>query len=259
MKDYKFLITDLDGVIWRGEKPLLENIDIVKKLIEDGVEIVFLTNNSTRSRLEYVYRLHRYGIKTDVEHVINGAYLAAQYILEKGGEKIYVIGEAGLYHELSIAGLLPVTIGSDADYVVVGLDRFLTYDKVLYGVKLLLKGAGFIATNTDNVYPVEEGLAPGAGSIVEMMVNAAGREPEIVTGKPSKYVLDFIFRKYGIDKEKTLVIGDRIDIDIYMGSKYGLDTLFVLTGVGLLEDIDKYGIKPTYTVRNLREFYMKYK
>jgi len=257
MPKYRHLLVDLDGVVWRASKRLDENIEVLNKLAEMGLDIVYFTNNSTRSRVEYYHLLKKYGVETDLEHVLNAGYLAAQYIRGRNGYKVFIIGEAGLYYECSISGLLPVTIGSDAEYVLVGLDRFLTYDKVSYATRLLRRGAGFVAANVDNVYPVEDDVAPGAGSIVSLLESSSGRKPDIVVGKPNPWVLDYIIERYGFRAEELLIVGDRVDIDILMGVKRGIDTLFVLTGVGVLEDIDKTGVKPTYVARDLSEFYNK--
>lgn len=259
MVKYKYLIVDLDGVVWRGLKPLTTNISVLKKLANNDVKIIFLTNNSTRSRYEYLDRLAGYGFRTSLENIITSGFLVAEYIKKSNGKKVFVIGEAGLYYELVVDGLIPVTIGTPAEHVVVGLDRFLTYNKISYAVKLILEGASFIASNCDKTYPVEEGVEPGAGSIVAMISEAVGREPDIITGKPNPWILDYIFEKYNMDPDKVLIIGDRIDTDIYMGYRRGVDTLFILTGVGKPSDIDKYGVKPTYIASDLAEFIRKYK
>ena len=33
----------------------------------------------------------------------------------------------------------------------------------------------------------------------------------------------------------------------------GIDTIFVLSGEGVMEDIPKYGVQPTYCMQNIRE------
>jgi len=259
LSKYKYLIVDLDGVVWRGFTPLTNNISVLKKLAEKGIKILFLTNNSTRSRHEYLEKLSKYSFKISLESIITSGYLAAEYVKNLGGRKVFVVGEAGLYYELVNAGLIPVTIGTSADHVVVGLDRFLTYNKISYASRLIMEGASFIASNCDKTYPVEDGVEPGAGSIVAMISEAVGREPDIITGKPNPWVLDYIFDKYDVDREEVLIIGDRMDTDVYMGYQRKVDTLYVLTGVGKLEDVNKYGFKPTFIARDLVEFIEKHK
>ncbi|OYT37858.1 MAG: haloacid dehalogenase, partial [Desulfurococcales archaeon ex4484_58] len=99
----------------------------------------------------------------------------------------------------------------------------------------------------------------GAGSIVAMIKESTGKEPEMITGKPNPWVLDFIIEKYSIDPSELLIIGDRVDIDVLMGIKKGIDTLYILTGVGKPDDPEKYGVEPTYITRDLMEFYRRYR
>jgi len=254
-RKYKLLVVDLDGVVWRGRRLLEENIEALQKLMKRGVEVVFLTNNSSQSRREYCLRLARAGFSVDQDHVITSGFLAAEYIKQKlSGDKVFVIGEAGLYYELSIAGLLPVTTETTADHVVVGIDRFLTFNKLKHAVRLVMSGATFIAANEDSTYPVEDGVEPGAGSIVALIERASGRKPDVVAGKPSSWVLEYILKAFKRSSEEILVIGDRIDTDVLMGLRSGVDTLLVLTGVASREDVERSSIKPSYVAENLLVF-----
>ncbi|ABN70403.1 HAD-superfamily hydrolase, subfamily IIA [Staphylothermus marinus F1] len=255
---YKGVIIDLDGVVWRGEKPLKNNIEAIKKLEKSGLKIIYLSNNATRSRIEYVYKIRRYGLKASEKNVINSAFAAAQYIVENGGSNIFIIGEAGLYYECTKAGLLPVTIGTPAQHVLVGLDRFVTYNKLLYATELIRNGAKFIAANTDKTFPVENRLDPGAGSIVAFLEASTGKKPDAIIGKPNPWILDLALRMNGLSRKDVLIVGDRLDTDILLGINCGADTLLVLTGVNSIEDIEKTGINPKYVAKDLLSFINDY-
>ena len=41
-------------------------------------------------------------------------------------------------------------------------------------------------------------------------------------------------------------MGDRIYTDIACGVNAGIDTVFVLSGEGVVSDVEKYGIRPTW-------------
>jgi len=252
---YSLLVVDLDGVVWRGSRVIEENTSALRKLIARGIGVVFLTNNSSRSRREYCYWLKRAGFDVSPEQVVTSSFLAAEYIKRRlKGDRVFVIGEAGLYYELSVAGLLPVTINTEADHVVVGIDRFLTFDKLKYAVKLVMSGATFIAANSDATDPVEDGIEPGAGSIAALIAKAAGRGPDVVVGKPSTWVLEYILEAFKVDKSRVLVVGDRLDTDIVMGVNCGIDSLLVLTGVTSRSELAASSIKPRYVAENLSEF-----
>ena len=59
--------------------------------------------------------------------------------------------------------------------------------------------------------------------------------------------------KSGFSKEETVMIGDRLYTDIASGCNAGVDTVFVLSGEGTLEDVKNSEIKPTFIMKNIRE------
>ncbi len=251
---YKGVVLDLDGVIWRGNKPIPRNVEAVKRLEARGVKTIYLSNNATRSREEYVEILYGYGLKTDTNSIVNSAYAAVEYVRLHGGRKIFIVGEAGLYHEATLAGLLPVTIGSSAGYVIAGMDRFVTYNKLAHACRLVRGGALFIAANTDKTYPVEDGEDPGAGTIISFIETYAGKPPDVITGKPNPWILDLALKQNNLRRSEVLIVGDRLDTDVMLGVNAGSDTLLVLTGVARVEDVDKMNVNPTYIAKDLLEF-----
>jgi 4-nitrophenyl phosphatase len=258
MGRYKAVALDLDGVVWRGHRPIERNIEAIRKLRARGVKTIFLSNNATRSRLEYAEVLKRYGLHADVTSIVNSAYAATKYSAEHGGRTVFIVGEAGLYYEAVVNGLMPVTIGSEADHVIVAMDRFVTYNKLAYACRLIHRGSMFIAANMDMTYPVEEGLDPGAGTIVSFLSACSDRRPDFIAGKPNPYILETALKINDLGKDEILIVGDRLDTDIMLGVNAGVDTLLVLTGVSRVEDIEKTGISPTYVAKDLLDFIEQY-
>ncbi len=253
MARYKLLLMDLDGIVWRGNVYLDRNISAIKKLLGKGYKIVFMTNNASRSRIEYLERIRRTGIETSLDNIYTSAYLLALYIMEKGIEPVYVIGESGLYYELVVNGIPVVSDAERVGYVVVGLDRYLTYNKLAKALRYLVDGALFLAANTDPVYPVGDHLEPGAGAIVSFLSTALGRGPDFIAGKPNTWIIDVITSKYSVSKDEILVIGDSLYTDIPLGLRSGTDTLLVLTGITSQDDLERTSYKPTYVVKDLLE------
>ncbi len=232
LTEYDGLIVDLDGVVWRGKKPIKENINALNKALENGVKLVFLTNNSTRARYQIAEMIKEAGINAVGENVINSAYATASWIRDNIGRdaKIGVVGEEGLIAELTMAGLRVYTLDSNSlDVIVVGLDRNVTYRKLSQAMEHLTQGSMFIATNTDKALPRENGLSPGAGSIIKLLEEATGRRPDFIAGKPSKWIGQLALQILKSSGD-IAVIGDRIDTDMELARRIGVNGILVLTG-----------------------------
>ncbi len=250
---YRVILSDLDGVLWRGNKVLHENVDVLKTLAKTmNVKIYFTTNNSTRSRKDYVTKLKSLGFSISINNVITSGSLTAKILREKyGGISVYVIGEKGLYEELTMSGL-KIVKRKQPKAVVVGLDRKLTYRKLAKALNFILNGALFIATNTDATLPINNGVIPGAGSIVAALVEASGRKPDVIVGKPEPWMYLEVLKRENVDKNEVLVIGDRLDTDILGAYRLGIDSLLVLTGVTSEKDVERKPFKPKYICTNLK-------
>jgi len=250
-------IFDCDGVIWRGETKIEEVDKVIEILRRKNKKIVFLTNNSTKTRKNYVKKLNAFGIKTNINEIITSGYATGHYIKRKYGTdlKILIIGEDGLKEEMRNFGFTIISEdtswNSKVDAVVVGLDRQLTYDKLAAGAYAILNGAKFIATNADPNIPTEKGLLPGAGAIVSFLETATGIKPEIIVGKPNVEIMTFALKILNIEPENVLVIGDRIETDILAAKRVGCKSLLVLTGATNLNEIKKSKIKPNFVLKSL--------
>ncbi len=251
---YRLLIIDMDGVVWRGNRYIEENIRAIKRLVEAGVKTYFLTNNTTKTRREYAIRLEKAGIHVPVDNIFNSSYGAALYIVGRGGGSAYVIGEQALVAELVEQGVDIASMDrGSVDYVVVGLDRYLTYNKLAAALHFIMKGAVFVATNKDVTLPVGDTVDPGAGAITAALEAALGREADVVIGKPNTYMLDLILGRENVSRREVLIIGDRLDTDVAFGTRAGVDTLLVLTGIATRSDVEKSCVKPTYVVETLED------
>ena len=240
---------DLDGVVWLGRKPIEGAAQALRELEKAGKKLAFLTNNSTFSRRDCAKRLKKMGITT--ERIITSSYGAALWLKREGKARIYMIGEKGLREELELAGheLVKEKEAEKATHVVVGLDRGLNYNKLTAGMRAILAGAKFVATNRDCSFPGESGLFPGAGAIVSFLEAATSRKPDVVIGKPETFLLELALEVLGSNPRETALVGDRLDTDVVAGKRMGMKTILVLTGVS--KTVGKP--KPDLVVKSLSE------
>jgi 4-nitrophenyl phosphatase len=251
--NFKSLIIDMDGVIYRGDEAIVGAKEFIALLQRGGVPFLFLTNNSTRTPGQHVTKLAKIGIAIEESDVLTSAQATALYMekIARPEARVYAIGEEGLRAALGER----YTIAEEgADFVVVGMDTGLTYEKLRVATLLIRGGAKFIATNPDKTLPTEEGLVPGNGAITAALEAATGMAPFVV-GKPETAIFDLALARMGVGKEGVAVIGDRLETDILGGRRAGLSTILVLSGATSRQELENSSIKPDLVFENVRQLY----
>jgi 4-nitrophenyl phosphatase len=234
------LIFDLDGVVWRGDAPVAGARESIAKLQDAGLHCLYATNNSSRAPDFYVQKLAAMGILAAPDDIVTSASATALYLSRHlpRGFSTYVVGEDGINSALANIGARVVgeeEVVTSVDCVVVGIDRTFSYAKLLRAQQFLLGGALFIATNRDSTFPTENGVVPGAGSIVASIATAAGREP-LSMGKPEPGMLLAILENRALRPSQAAMIGDRLDTDIACAHRAGIGAICVATGVTSWEE-----------------------
>jgi len=223
-------------------------VDFIRHLQTHKKKVFYVSNNSTRSRLQYVQKLKKFGIDADETNIISSGWCTAEYFKSIRGElpspTVLVVGEAGLAEELGHAGVTTVGATVDGpigpvDAVVVGLDRSFTYARLCRAQKAIMRGARFIATNTDAFLPTLPEPTPGAGSIVAAVQTASRTVPTII-GKPSPLmfapVLALLQAAHpGVPvadlRRRCIMVGDRMETDIAFAARSHIASILVLSGV----------------------------
>ncbi len=225
-------LIDLDGVIYRGDD-LVENADaFIALLRETGTPFLFVTNNSSRTPEQYVRRLCKMGVYTELAEVYTSALATAEYLRRQAapGSRIAMIGGDGLRAALQEAGFQVVDDPDQAQYCVVGYNPQMTYADLVRAHAAIRAGAVFIGTNADPTLPVEGGrFVPGNGAILAALTTASGVQP-ILIGKPQRIILELALARLGMPADAGAVLGDRLDTDIAGGKNAGVFGVLILTG-----------------------------
>lgn len=248
---------DLDGCVYRDYVPTEGAVEALNRLRRLGVRVVYVTNNPETTSEELAERLHGLGVECSSEDFIAVGEAAASYIYSRSGtSRVLVIAGDGVKKYCMRMGhrVLGMDEWDKAEYVVVGFDREINYQKLVAGLRAILNGAIFIGTNPDAVHPGKNGLEPGSGAFVTMFEYMTGVKP-IIVGKPSKIIMEQALKRLGMSPEKVLMVGDRVDTDVRAGKLIRADTALILTGITREKDLPNIPpeLKPTYVFRNLRE------
>ena len=228
----KAFLFDLDGVFYRGKEtrvPLggARTIDAIRSA---GKSFLILTNDSTDTREMVRSRLADSGVSVAADEILSSAFLTADYLKSKyGSVTYYLIGEVGLEAELERLGHRR-TRGESADFVVVGLDRGLSYGSLDHAARVGRGGARIVATHTARLYMYKDGPAVATGPIVKALEYATGKRA-VVMGKPSPLMFKMALARAGCRPDDAVMVGDQVETDIKGAERAGIDAILVTTGV----------------------------
>ena len=252
LKDKKLFLLDMDGTIYLDNDLFDGTLDFLDYIKEVGGRYIFLTNNSSKSVDKYIEKLGNLGIKATKDDFLTSTNATIVYLKKQNYKKIYAFGTGSFVSQLKKANLNIVTeLCDDIDCLCMGFDTELTFKKLEDACILLKRDIDYIATNPDWVCPTWYGFVPDCGSVSEMIYNATKKRPRFI-GKPQPEMAYLAMDMTGYDKSETAVMGDRLYTDIACGVNAGIDSIFVLSGEGTLDDVEKSDVKPTYIYDNIR-------
>lgn len=253
LRSIKSFIIDMDGVLYRGQERVVGAAECLNHLQEQGVPFILATNNSTKTPRQYMAKLSAMGIEVSDEHILTSALATAMYLSQVAPPRarVYVIGEEGLICSVKEQGFLITE--KEVDFVVVGMDRQLTYEKLKIATLAIRAGASFIGSNPDTTLPSDDGLVPGNGASLAALEAATGVSPLII-GKPLPILLRLAMEKLGVTPACTAIIGDRLETDILGGKEIGLITILVLTGISNREDLETSPFQPDLVFDDIGRF-----
>lgn len=254
--------------------------ETLDKLRAAGKKMFFVTNNSTKSRAGYKKKFDGLGLDVPAEEIFSSSFAAAAYLektkFKDTGKKAYIIGEIGICEELDLIGVPYIggpddsgkqpdmgpggklDIDKDIGAVIVGFDRMVNYYKIQTAqLAINEEGAEFIATNLDAVTHLTDAQEwAGNGSMVGAIKGCTGQEPTVV-GKPSPLMIEYLEEKYGMDRSRICMVGDRLDTDVLFGTDNGLQSLLVLSGVTSEEKLlgPENTITPDYYADDITAFF----
>ena len=249
----------MDGTIYNEDTLIPGASEFFALLNEQGKDYVFMTNNSSRGKISYVEKLNRLGIKATERNICSSVNATVMYLSEqKPGAKIYLIGTESLKNELLEEGfeIVPVDYrGGDIDFVLLGFDTELNYEKVRGASYYVSRGYPYIGTNCDLKCPVlDNKYIPDCGAIAKMIELATDRLP-LFLGKPERNMVDAVSKEWNVPVEKIACVGDRLYTDIAVGINAGATTICVLTGEATKEEILQSLFKPDYCFNSIKELY----
>lgn len=255
----KHVALDMDGTIYMGSQLFPLTKDFLKELTDNGIGYSFLTNNPTRSRVDYLKKLEKLGIEATPDQMYTTAVATIEYLKEKMPEvkRIFATGTPSMIKEFEEAGyeMTAIDAADMPDLLLVAFDTTLTYERLCHASWLAAQGIPYIATNPDRVCPTDlPTVLVDCGSLCKCIEHATGRCPDLVIGKPNPDMLSGIMYRYGLKAEEIAMCGDRIYTDVAMAQNAGAFGVLVLSGETTLQTALEAENPPLLTARDISVF-----
>lgn len=251
LADVRCFLLDMDGTIYLGEKLLEGASQFIDLLHQQGCDYLFLTNNSSKDSQQYVEKFARLGLKVSSDKIMTSGEATAMHVLrQKPGAGVYVVGTDALENEFRTRGF--VLTNDMPEFVILGFDTTMTYDKMWRLCDLVRAGVPYIATHPDYNCPTETGFMPDIGAMIAFVKTSTGREPDLIVGKPNSLLVEYAAERTGIPASAMCMIGDRLYTDIALGPAAGIPTILVLSGETQAHEITDSPFQPTYIFQDIK-------
>ena len=227
---------DLDGTIYLGGELIEGAKAFLQRCKEHGVQRYFLSNNSSKSVSQYLTKLHALGLEATEDDVLLSTHDLLAWLQTNGITKTWLVGTEGMRSMLEAIGV--ETQSETPEYVVLGYDTELTYEKIAQASIHMHAGVPLVASHPDMVCPSPDGGLPDVGAYLAMFKATTGADPEHITGKPNAGMILHKIEALGLQPDRCAMVGDRLYTDMAMATRAGVVGVLVLSGEATQADVD---------------------
>ena len=227
---------DLDGTLYLGGN-LIEGVnDFLDRLDKRGIKKYYLSNNSSRSKKDYLEKLTNFGIEAEISEILLSTDDLLEWLTSNNYTEIYTIGTNSMCEMLEEKGIK--TYSENPEIVVLGYDTEINYEKLSKASILLHKGIPLVASHPDTVCPSPDGGLPDVGAYLSLLEATTGVKPIHICGKPNPGMLNHKITELGLEAQQVAMIGDRLYTDMEMANRVGCLSVLVLSGEATKEDAE---------------------
>lgn len=249
LKNIKLFVLDMDGTIYLGDRLFPYTHSFLNAVKSSGREFCFFTNNSSKNRDSYIKKLKNMNIDIPSENMLISTDVIIYWLHENYcGKSAYVVGTNDIIEDFEKARIRLDDI--NPDYVVLGFDTSLTYEKLEKACTFIRNGAPVFGVNPDLNCPIDGGFIPDCGSIAALVKASTGVQCEFF-GKPSPHTLDYILMHTGYSENEIAIVGDRLYTDIATKGNSSVTSILVFSGETTVPDLEKSEIIPDIAIKDV--------
>ena len=221
-------------------------VQFLDRLEDRGIRRFFLSNNSSKSVTQYLTKLQSLGIHSTEEDVLLSTHDLLTWLKNEGVKETYLVGTEGMREMLEDVGIN--TNSGSPQYVVLGYDTEITYEKLSTASVHLHKGVPMVSSHPDVVCPSPEGGLPDTGAYMDLFEATTGVRPVHICGKPNAGMILHKVEELGLRPEQCAMVGDRLYTDIEMADRACVHGILVLSGEATTADLEKSSLRPSLVV-----------
>ena len=251
LDDIECIFLDLDGTIYLGGELILGAIDFLKRLKNKNIKYYFLSNNSSKSVNQYLEKLNNMKIPAIEEEIILSTHDLIAWLKINNISQTFLVGTVGMQEMLEKENIN--TRSENPEYVVLGYDTEINYDKLSTASYHLHNGVKLVASHPDMVCPSPLGGLPDNGAFMALFEATTGVKPTHICGKPNPQMILHKINELGLLTEKCAMVGDRLYTDMEMAKKANVKAILVLSGEATKKDLEFYSYEPDLVVNSIDE------
>ena len=240
------IFLDLDGTIYLGGEPIEGALDFLERLKQRGIRRFFLSNNSSKSVSQYLEKLTSMGIPATEQDILLSTHDLLSWLKKEGITDTFLVGTEGTREMLEDDGIR--TRAQSPQYVVLGYDTEINYEKLSTASIHLHRGVPMIASHPDIVCPSPDGGLPDTGAYIDLFEATTGVRPVHICGKPNPGMILHKIVELGLRPDNCAMVGDRLYTDIEMAERSGVHGILVLSGEATMSDASQATQKPSLIV-----------
>jgi HAD superfamily hydrolase (TIGR01450 family) len=259
LKGIKHVALDMDGTIYNGSTLFPYTVAFLESLKAAGIGYSFLTNNPSKSTVDYLKHLAKMGIPAQAEEMYTSALATIDYLKSNHptAKRLFILGTPSMIAEFEANGFISTADDPNdiPDAVIVGFDSSLVYSRLCRAAWWVSQRLLYIATNPDWVCPTDQPvILVDCGSICACLEGATKRLPDVVIGKPDPRMLDGILHRYNLKSTEIAMVGDRLYTDVKMAVNANALGVLVLSGEASIEDTLTTDVKADVIADDVAKF-----
>jgi HAD superfamily hydrolase (TIGR01450 family) len=249
------VVLDLDGTLYHGENLIAGASGAVDRLRQRGLSLCFFSNNPLHDGEAYVDLLQSMGVDARDGEACSSAVVTREYIDQAhAGDNVFVIGSQAVGNDIQKTNATAVTDPQRADVLVGSWTDEFGYADMTDALRAAENGVVFLGTDPDVTFPGDDGKPiPGSGAVINAIASVIEKDPDRILGKPSSIAADAALDRVGHDPSECLVVGDRLNTDIALGERAGMETVLVRTGVTDETDLTESDVTPDHIINSVAE------